>query len=70
MELTFEKWYQGTDFWEIEIVPGGNDCIPWDATVLAMSKLAQGKGFTLEECSTYTELPPSFAGANSQTSVL
>eukprot|EP00802_Teleaulax_amphioxeia_P010423 Tamp_10451.p1 GENE.Tamp_10451~~Tamp_10451.p1 ORF type:complete len:420 (+),score=111.92 Tamp_10451:1-1260(+) len=41
----------------------GNDCIPWDATVLAMSKLAKDKGFTLEECSTYTELPPSFAAS-------
>ena len=39
----------------------GNDCIPWDATVHAMWKLAKDKGYTIEECRTFTDLPATAA---------
>lgn len=44
------------------IVPHcGNDCIPWDLSVLEMSKYAASKGCELTSASTYTEVPPGTA---------
>ena len=37
----------------------GNDCIPWDMTVLKMHEYALAKGCRLTEVDTWTELPPS-----------
>lgn len=46
------------------IVPHcGNDCIPWDLSVHAMSEVAKKEGGALVECKTFTELPPTFAAS-------
>ena len=44
-----------------QIVPHcGQDCIPWDLTVLQMHEHAAAKGLTLAEAHTYTELADNF----------
>mmetsp|Transcript_13282 Transcript_13282/g.40910 ORF Transcript_13282/g.40910 Transcript_13282/m.40910 type:complete len:404 (-) Transcript_13282:202-1413(-) len=43
------------------IVPHcGNDCVPWDLTVLKFHEAAAAKGSTISEVKTYTEVPPGF----------
>jgi len=37
----------------------GNDCVPWDLTVLKMHEAAAAKGVTLKSCATYTEFAAS-----------
>ena len=45
------------------VVHCGNDCIPWDLTVLEMSKYARSKGATLTEASTFTHMGDSFGAS-------
>ena len=40
----------------------GNDCIPWDLTVLEMHDYARARGAHLKSVTTYTEVPDSGAG--------
>ena len=45
----------------------GNDCIPWDATVHGMWQFAKEKGYTLQECRTFTDLPATAAMSGGTT---
>lgn len=45
------------------VIHCGNDCIPWDLTVLEMHKYAQKKGAELVEASTVTEYGRSFGAS-------
>ena len=41
----------------------GNDCVPWDLTVLKLHEEAVKRNLKLTSVDTYTELPPSFAAS-------
>ena len=41
----------------------GNDCVPWDLTVLKLHEEAVRRNLKLTQVDTYTELPPSFAAS-------
>ena len=41
----------------------GNDCVPWDLTVLKLHEEAVKRNLKLTQVDTYTELPPSFAAS-------
>jgi short subunit dehydrogenase-like uncharacterized protein len=45
------------------VIHCGNDCIPWDLSVLEMSQRANAKGAELVSASTYTEMKPGTAAS-------